>query len=572
MKKINLVLELFQLTKGHRKIYIFCLFLVILSSIMRVLSPYLVLQVFDSAISELRIDSLLLYTSLIVITTIIGSLSEIIYQYNINKLNRTFVMKLREKCYEHLEEMSGDFLSNYKSGDLFTTLYRDIEEIPGIITSSLFTFISNLITAIGIAFFLVMLQFDLLFIMLFFQIIFYLTQRYFNKKISIITEQIRYSIGVLNSSAQEMIGNLFSFTEGGLKNYFRNKHKKLEIDYAKTNIKGGYIITLDHSILSFINSLMIAVILCYGGYKVIIGALSFGGLFTFNLYSQRFMAPILQLVDYNNNLTSCSIAWGKIKEILKMEASVKNGTEKRIIYGDIKFENVSFFYENKKPVLHDVYFELKKGGVYAFVGPSGVGKTTLMHLLYRLWDCSEGLIAVDGINIKKYDIDCLRSQISIVSQNIFLLNDTIYNNIVLESKVTNEELNDILIQADIYDFINTLPKKLETVVGENGIKLSGGEKQRLSIARALLKKSQILIFDEATSMLDNETEDKIINILLDSFKNTTIILIAHRLSTVRNANKIYVLNNGTIVESDSHERLLEKKGTYYNLYHINNDK
>lgn len=572
MKKINLVLELFQLTKGYRKKYIFCFFLVVLSSIMRVLSPYLVLQVFDNAISEFRIDSLVLYTSLIIITTIIGSLSEIIYQYSINKLNRTFIMKLREKCFEHLEELSGDFLSNYKSGDLFTTLYRDIEEIPGIITSSFFKFISNLIIAIGIAFFLVMLQVDLLFIMMFFQIIFYLTQRYFNKKISIITEQIRRSIGVLNSSAQEMISNLFSFTEGGLKNYFRNKHKKLEIEYAKTNIKGGYIITLDHSILSFINSLMIAVILCYGGYKVIIGTLSFGGLFTFNLYSQRFMAPILQLVDYNNDLISCYIAWGKIKEILKMEVSVKNGTEKRIIYGNIKFENVSFFYENKKPVLHDVFFELKKGEVYAFVGPSGVGKTTLMRLLYRLWDCNEGVITVDGINIKNFDIDCLRSQISIVSQNIFLLNDTIYNNIVLESQVTSEELNKILIQADIYEFINSLPNKLDTVVGENGIKLSGGEKQRLSIARALLKKSPILIFDEATSMLDNETEDKIISILLDSFKNTTIILIAHRLSTVRNANIIYVLNNGTIVESDSHERLLEKKGTYYNLYNINNDK
>lgn len=142
----------------------------------------------------------------------------------------------------------------------------------------------------------------------------------------------------------------------------------------------------------------------------------------------------------------------------------------------------------------------------------------------------------------------------------------------MESQVTSEELNNILIQADIYEFINSLPNKLDTVVGENGIKLSGGEKQRLSIARALLKKSPILIFDEATSMLDNETEDKIIKILLDSFKNTTIILIAHRLSTVRNANMIYVLNNGTIVESDSHERLLEKKGTYYNLYNINKDK
>lgn len=191
-----------------------------------------------------------------------------------------------------------------------------------------------------------------------------------------------------------------------------------------------------------------------------------------------------------------------------------------------------------------------------------------MHLLFRLWDCISGSITVDGIDIKDFDIDCLRGQISIVSQNIFLLNDTIYNNIVLGKEITDEELQHILVQAGLHEFINTLPNKLETVVGENGIKLSGGEKQRISIARALLKKNPILIFDEATSMLDNETEEKIISILLDSFKDTTIILIAHRLSTVKNANTIYVLNNGTIMEHGNHDQLLEQKGIYYHLYNI----
>lgn len=229
---------------------------------------------------------------------------------------------------------------------------------------------------------------------------------------------------------------------------------------------------------------------------------------------------------------------------------------------------MTFYYEEKKPVLHDVFMEFKKGEIYAIVGPSGAGKTTLMHLLFRLWDCISGSITVDGIDIKDFDIDCLRGQISIVSQNIFLLNDTIYNNIVLGKEIADEELQHILVQAGLHEFINTLPNKLETVVGENGIKLSGGEKQRISIARALLKKNPILIFDEATSMLDNETEEKIISILLDSFKDTTIILIAHRLSTVKNANTIYVLNNGTIMEHGSHDQLLEQKGIYYHLYNI----
>lgn len=293
-----------------------------------------------------------------------------------------------------------------------------------------------------------------------------------------------------------------------------------------------------------------------------------GGLVTFNLYSQRFIAPILQLVQFNNDLTTCNIAWNRLNNLLNTKIDVKNGTQTKTIQGNIKFEDVTFYYEEKKPVLHDVFMEFKKGEIYAIVGQSGAGKTTLMHLLFRLWDCISGSITVDGIDIKDFDIDCLRGQISIVSQNIFLLNDTIYNNIVLGKEITDEELQHILVQAGLHEFINTLPNKLETVVGENGIKLSGGEKQRISIARALLKKNPILIFDEATSMLDNETEEKIISILLDSFKDTTIILIAHRLSTVKNANTIYVLNNGTIMEHGNHDQLLEQKGIYYHLYNI----
>lgn len=399
-------------------------------------------------------------------------------------------------------------------------------------------------------------------------IILYLAQRFYNKKIEQVTISIRNAIGKLNSSAQEMIGNLFSFSEGGLKEFFQKKHNKLETDYAKANIKGGYTIALNHSVLNFINAVTIAVLLGYGGYKVIIGSLSYGGLVTFNLYSQRFIAPILQLVQFNNDLTTCNIAWNRLNNLLNTKIDVKNGTQTKTIQGNIKFEDVTFYYEEKKPVLHDVFMEFKKGEIYAIVGQSGAGKTTLMHLLFRLWDCISGSITVDGIDIKDFDIDCLRGQISIVSQNIFLLNDTIYNNIVLGKEITDEELQHILVQAGLHEFINTLPNKLETVVGENGIKLSGGEKQRISIARALLKKNPILIFDEATSMLDNETEEKIISILLDSFKDTTIILIAHRLSTVKNANTIYVLNNGTIMEHGNHDQLLEQKGIYYHLYNI----
>lgn len=312
----------------------------------------------------------------------------------------------------------------------------------------------------------------------------------------------------------------------------------------------------------------VATILCYGGYKVILGSLSYGGLVTFNLYSQRLIGPILEIVHFNNNLTSCSIAWERLQKLMSTPITVITGKQTALLQGNIKFDHVFFNYDSSKPVLRDISLSFEKGGVYAIVGPSGVGKTTLIHLLFRLWDCNSGKIIIDNLNIKELDITCLRSQISIVSQNIFLLNDSIYSNIVLENKVTESELRDVLNKSDILDFINSLPQKLHTIVGENGIKLSGGEKQRISIARAMVKKNPILIFDEATSMLDNETEDKIISILLNSFKDTTIILIAHRLSTVKNADEIYVLNNGMVVERGNHYQLLKDRGFYYNLYNV----
>lgn len=376
-------------------------------------------------------------------------------------------------------------------------------------------------------------------------------------------------MGILNSSAQEIIANLFSFIENGLKGFFFKNYFKLEDNYAKNSVHTSFILAFNRAVLNFLNSLTVATILGYGGYKVIAGSLSLGGLVSFNLYSQRFIGPITQLAQYNTEIVTSMISWKRIKELLDKPMSVKNGNEEINIFGDIEFENVKFSYDKENKVFDNLNLKFEKGKVHAIVGPSGVGKTTLIHLLLRLWDVNSGTIYLKGHDIKKINIENLRDQISLVSQNIFLLNDNIYNNIVLDNKeVSREKLDEVLRQADIYDFINSLPDKLNTMIGENGIKVSGGEKQRISIARALLKNSSILIFDEATSMLDNETEENIISQLLSVFKNKTIILIAHRLSTVKNADIIYVLRDGQVIERGNHKELIEEEGFYYNLCNV----
>ncbi len=569
MKKIKLLMEIFNFVKIKKRIYIIGLLLMFISSVSKIMLPFFILKILDNAISYNNMKLLIRYTIGMIICTLLGSLCDYVYQIMLNHYNRELVVSLRNDCFDHLERMSGDFLTSYSSGDVFTCLYRDVEEIPNILTTSLLNFISNIILIIGYAYYLVTLQFDLLLILIAFQIMIFAIQKKYNSIIEKSSEHTRHAISSLNSSAQEMISNLFAFNEGGLKSYFRKKHNNLENNFAKSFIENMTNMIKNNLILSGVNLISMASILCYGGMKVIAGSLSYGGLVTFNIYSQRFMGPIMNLVRFNNDLVACMVSWERLQKLLNIESTVVSGNEKIDLTGDIIFENTRFKYEESKDwILNDMSLTIFKGKIHAIVGKSGCGKTTLIHLLYRLWDVEQGKISINGKDIKRIEIEYLRKQISIVSQNIFLLDDSIYNNIVLGQAITQEELEVVLKEAELDVFIENLPNKLNTMVGENGIKLSGGEKQRISIARALIRKSPLLVFDEATSMLDNDTEDKIISILLKSFRDRTIILIAHRLSTVKNADIIYVIDNGHVGESGTHEELLHIGGLYAELYNI----
>lgn len=569
MKKIKLLMEIFKFIKIKKQIYIIGLLLMFISSISKIMLPFFILKILDNAISYNNLTLLFRYTIGMIVSALLGSICDYVYQIMLNNYNRGLVVKLRNNCYDHLERMSGDFLTSYSSGDVFTCLYRDVEEIPNILTTSLLNFISNIILIIGYAYYLITLQFDLLLILIAFQILIFAIQKKYNSIIEKSSEYTRNAISLLNSSAQEMISNLFAFTEGGLKPYFRKKHNNLEDNFAKSFIENIKNLIRNNLILSGINSISMASILCYGGMKVIAGSLSYGGLVTFNIYSQRFMGPIMNIVQFNNDLVACMVSWERLQKLLNIKSTVVSGDEKIDLTGDIIFENIMFKYkESKNWILNDMSLTIFKGKIHAIVGKSGCGKTTLIHLLYRLWDVDQGRISINGNDIRRIEIEYLRKQISIVSQNIFLLDDSIYNNVVLGQTITQEELEVVLKEAELDVFIENLPNKLNTMVGENGIKLSGGEKQRISIARALIRKSPILVFDEATSMLDNDTEDKIISILLKSFQDRTIILIAHRLSTVKNADIIYVLDNGHVKEHGTHEELLHMDGLYAELYNV----
>ena len=327
-----------------------------------------------------------------------------------------------------------------------------------------------------------------------------------------------------------------------------------------------------NSVTSFITDIFNVFVLLSGGIFLFKGLITFGDYSTFIVSVNIFIDPVKQLIQFTEQLQEGATGFERFVEImdLPVEKDDKDAKYYKNINGDIEFKNVSFAYETEEhfEVLRDVSFKVKKGKTIALVGPSGGGKTTICHLLPRFYELHDGEILINKINTKKNKLESLRRNIGIVQQDVFLFSGSFYDNILYGNlEASKKQVVEAAKKAKIYDYIMSLPKGFDTEIGERGVRLSGGQKQRLSIARVFLKNPSILILDEATSALDNTTE-ALIQEALDSLrKGRTTIVVAHRLSTIKNADKILVISNGKIIESGNHKKLIKKKnGLYKKLY------
>jgi subfamily B ATP-binding cassette protein MsbA len=323
--------------------------------------------------------------------------------------------------------------------------------------------------------------------------------------------------------------------------------------------------------MEFLGGLGIAAIIFYGGYQVIAGTSTPGTFFSFLAALLMLYEPVKRLTNVNNTIQQGLAGAERIFQILDTEPAIQNSpgaAELAPIREGISIEGVTFRYD-EDPVLKDVSLKIRAGEVVAFVGMSGGGKTTLVNLIPRFYDVSEGRIAIDGTDIRTVTLESLRAQIGIVTQQTILFNDTVRGNIAYgDVRRSDGDVIRAAQAANAHDFILKLPQGYDTVIGEQGVKLSGGERQRISIARALLKDAPILILDEATSSLDTESEIEVQDALEKLMKGRTTLVIAHRLSTIRNADRIIVLVDGRIVEEGTHESLLEKRGEYFKLHNL----
>lgn len=349
------------------------------------------------------------------------------------------------------------------------------------------------------------------------------------------------------------------------------RFKKAAKDLLETNLKASRVVMITPALMEFIGSLMMAVMIYYGGMQIQAGKLTAGFFMTYIFSIYAMYTPIKKLSRVNNVIQEAVSAATRVFSILDMEAEIREKEDACILKPlkeGIKYSGVGFGYRGEVTI-KNINFEVPKGNVLAIVGVSGAGKTTVINLLPRFYDVTGGSISIDGKDIRDFTLDTLREQIGMVTQEVILFNDTVANNIAYgRPDIPMSKIIKAAEVANAHEFIMQLPNKYDTIIGEKGISLSGGQRQRLAIARAVFKNPPILILDEATSALDSESEILVQTALNDLMKNRTVLVIAHRLSTVRNADKIIVMKKGQIVEEGRHDELLELGGEYKRLYDL----
>ena len=457
------------------------------------------------------------------------------------------------------------------SGKFITNLINDVNFMTGLVSVGILNLLKDSLTLIGLLGVMVYQNWKLSIIALIMIPLASFFARFLGKRVRKVTVQTMDTASVLNSYLLEIFRNHKLIKVFQKENYetsrannaleqLKNRGKKLAIIYARSS-----------PIMEFLTGVMIATLIYYSGNLIMSGEIAINNFFSFLAAMMLAYQPVRSLATLNLTINQGVAAAKRTLPIIDQKHSIldnKDLDEIKILDGTINFENVSFNYEsNSKPVLTNVNLNILGGKMTSLVGLSGAGKSTILNLIPRFYDNTVGDIKIDNQSIKKKRLSSLRKNISLVSQETTLFDDTILNNIKYANlNASDEEIKEAAKLSFSEEFINSLPNKYNTMIGENGIRLSGGEKQRLSIARAFLKDSKIILLDEATSSLDSETEKKIQDALNFLTKGKTTLVIAHRLSTILNSSKIYVIDKGKVLAEGSHEDLLSKSSVYKNFY------
>lgn len=477
---------------------------------------------------------------------------------------------MRQKLFDHIQKLSFRFFDNNKTGHLISRLTNDLMEIGEIAHHGPEDLFIAVMTLVGAFSFMMMINWKLA-LLTFFVIPFLLwLALYFNKKMTGTFRRLFSDVADFNACIENNVGGIRVVQAFGNEKFEKEQFAVNNARFRTTKLMAYKIMALNSSISYMLMRLVTLFVLICGTWFVLQGELTYGGFIGFVLLTNIFFRPIEKINAVIESYPKGIAGFKRYVELLETEPDIvdaKDAMEVKHVHGDIQYSNITFGYENKEPILNDISLKIHAGETVAFVGPSGAGKTTLCSLLPRFYEQSSGSIQIDGIDTKDMTLSSLRKQIGIVQQDVFLFSGTIRENIAYGNlKAPEAEIWQAVKRAQLEDLIYSQPDGLDTVIGERGVKLSGGQKQRLAIARMFLKNPPILILDEATSALDTETELAIQKSLAELAVGRTTLVIAHRLATIKNADRIVVVNKDGIAEQGSHAELIEQGGGYSRLY------
>ena len=558
----------------HMLPYKFAMFVIItciiVSSVTNLFSPYLLGLAIDNYIMVGDMNGLLRISALYLLAMAGNWVAMAVQGYAVSWIGQRLIYDLRNKLMEKIMFQSFKYHDYKRAGDLISTVINDTSILRESFISGIFHIVSDVFSLIGVIIAMYLLNVPLTLVTLLTLPVMLLIAYVFSRKFRQAYRRTREKIAEVTVRVQESISGIRVIQAFGREEDSQARFQMSATEQFEAQLQAGKLMAIFWPTVSFIGNIGTIVVLLYGGFLSAQGRLEVGVLVAFLAYVTRFMNPIMQLTNFYDMLQAALAASDRIFNVLESEVDVKDAPdaiELPRVKGDIKYENVWFEYVKGIPVLKNINLHIKPGEKIAIVGPTGSGKTTLVYLLARFYDVTSGSISIDGIDIRKVKQESLRKQIAFVPQDTFLFRGTIMDNIRIgKPDATDDEVIDVCKRLGIHEFIMRLPKGYDTDAGEAGRKLSTGERQLISFARAMLKDPPILVLDEALSAVDPKTEYMIKYAIRKLLENRTAIIIAHRLTLARDWDRIIVLHNGVIEEEGTHEELMRRQGFYYKLY------
>lgn len=568
---VSLLRRVFRYAYPYRRMFIWSVLLTILLAILAPLRPWLIQYTLDQYIllgdsSGLMNMSLLMLGLLLLQTSV-----QYFHTFFTNVLGQSVIKDLRVSVFNHISSLKLKYFDRTPLGQLITRTVSDLETIADIFSEGLIVIIGDVLQVLAIIAVMLYTDWELTLVVLIPMPFLIVASYVFKEAIKSAFQDVRTQISNLNTFLQEHISGIRIIQYFAREDQEMRKFKEINAKHRDAHIRSNWYYSIFFPVVEIISAISIGLLVWYGSKSIISNQISPGVVVSFIMYINMLFRPIRELADKFNTLQMGMVGAERIFNVLDTNERTENkGTHQPVLVkGDIEFKNIWFAYDDENWVLKDVSFHVKPGETLALVGATGAGKSSTINILNRFYEVNKGAILLDGVDIRDYELNYLRSTIATVLQDVFLFSDSIANNINLNNQeISREAIIKAAKDVGAEEFINRLPGGLDYNVMERGATLSAGQAQLISFIRALVYNPQILVLDEATASVDTETEELIQNAITKLMEGRTSIVIAHRLSTIQNADRIIVLDQGEIKEMGSHQALLKLNGFYKRLYDL----